>query len=192
MDIDTNEVIEAAATKWNFMKYSPGLVGGHCIGVDPYYLTFKAQEMGYKPNLILAARQINNGMGKFIADKTIKEMIKVGKFIKNSNVLILGFTFKENCSDIRNTRVIDIINELNDFGAKIDVFDPLVLSKNKKGQFKFISDPIKSIKKYDAIIVAVSHDQFKSYSSEDYAHLTNEPAVLIDIKNIVKNPTWRL
>ena len=131
-------------------------------------------------------------MGKFIADKTIKEMIKVGKFIKNSNVLILGFTFKENCSDVRNTRVIDIIKELNDFGAKIDVFDPWVLSKNKKDQFKFISDPIKSIKKYDAIIVAVSHDQFKSYSSEDYAHLTNESAVLIDIKNIVKNPTWRL
>ena len=113
MEIDTNEVIEAAASKWNFIKLTPGLVGGHCIGVDPYYLTFKAEELGYKPNLILASRQINNGMTKYIADKTIKEMIKAGKLVKESNILMLGVTFKENCPDMRNTKVIDIIDDLN-------------------------------------------------------------------------------
>ena len=112
MGIDTNEVIDAAATKWNFIKLTPGLVGGHCIGVDPYYLSFRAEEIGYKPDLILAARQINSGMGKFIADKTIKEMVKVGKVIKDSDILILGLTFKEDCPDIRNSRVFDIIREL--------------------------------------------------------------------------------
>jgi len=126
MGIDTNEVIEAAATKWNFIKLTPGLVGGHCIGIDPYYLTFKAEEVGYKPDLILAARQINNGMSKYIADQTIKEMIKSGKTIKGSSILMLGVTFKEDCPDMRNSKVIDIIEELKDFGADIDVYDPWV------------------------------------------------------------------
>ena len=112
MGIDTNEVIDAAATKWNFIKLTPGLVGGHCIGVDPYYLSFRAEEIGYKPDLILAARQINSGMGKFIADKTIKEMVKVGKVIKDSNILILGLTFKEDCPDIRNSRYLILLESL--------------------------------------------------------------------------------
>jgi UDP-N-acetyl-D-galactosamine dehydrogenase len=192
LGIDTNEVIEAAATKWNFIKLSPGLVGGHCIGVDPYYLTFKAKEMGYKPNLILAARQINNGMSKYIADKTIKEMTKVGKVIKDSNILFLGLTFKENCPDTRNSRVIDIVRELEDFGTNIDIYDPWIDSMKKNSNHKIITDPLKSNKKYDAIVVAVRHKQFEKYTSNDYSRLSKDIKVIIDIKNIVENPTWRL
>jgi len=192
MGIDTNEVIEAAATKWNFIKLSPGLVGGHCIGVDPYYLTYKAEEIGYKPDLILAARQINAGMGKFIADKTIKEMIKVGKTLKDSSVLILGLTFKEECPDTRNTRVIDIIKELNDHGAKIDVYDPWVQTAQKDYDFNLIESPLESEKKYDAIVAAVSHKEFRAYTADDYSRLSTYPKVIIDIKNIVKDPSWRL
>ena len=189
MGIDTNEVIEAAATKWNFIKLSPGLVGGHCIGVDPYYLTFRAEEVGYKPDLILAARQINSGMGNYIADKTIKEMIKAGKAIKDSNILILGLTFKEDCPDIRNSRVVDIIRELKDSGANIDVYDPWIKSNQT---YNMISDPLISNKRYDCIVVAVGHKQFKAYTSEDYSRLSSDIKVIIDIKNIVKDPTWRL
>ena len=192
MGIDTNEVIDAAATKWNFIKLTPGLVGGHCIGVDPYYLSFRAEEIGYKPDLILAARQINSGMGKFIADKTIKEMVKAGKVIKDSNILILGLTFKEDCPDIRNTRVIDIIRELNDSGANIDVYDPWIDSNEKNQIFKIIKDPLVSDKKYEAIVVAVSHKQFKAYTNDDYELLSSNKKVIIDIKNIVDDPTWRL
>jgi len=194
MDIDTNEVLEAAATKWNFIKLTPGLVGGHCIGVDPYYLTFKAEELGYKPDLILASRQINNGMSKYIANQTIKEMIKVGKVIKNSNVLMLGVTFKEDCPDIRNTKVVDIIDELKDFDINVDVYDPWVDSNEEKKWYKhgIISNPLDDNKKYDAIVVAVAHKQFKKYTAETYSQLSNGKEVVIDIKNIVPNPTWRL
>ena len=194
MDIDTNEVLEAAATKWNFIKLTPGLVGGHCIGVDPYYLTFKAEELGYKPDLILASRQINNGMSKYIADQTIKEMIKVGKVIKDSNVLMLGVTFKEDCPDMRNTKVIDVIDELKDFGINVDVYDPWVDPNEEKKWYThgIISNPLDDNKKYDAIVVAVAHKQFKKYTAETYSQLSNGKEVVIDIKNIVPNPTWRL
>ena len=194
MDIDTNEVLDAAATKWNFNKLSPGLVGGHCIGVDPYYLTFKAQELGYQPNIILASRQINNGMSKFIANQTIKEMNKAGKVMKDSNVLMLGITFKEDCPDMRNTKVVDIIDELHNFGANIDVYDPWINSTQIKNSntCKFISNPLENQKKYDAIVVAVGHKQFRSYKSADYKNLSNGTKVIIDIKNIVDEPTWRL
>ncbi len=194
MDIDTNEVLEAAATKWNFIKLTPGLVGGHCIGVDPYYLTFKAVELGYQPNLILASRQINNGMSKYIANQTIKEMIKVGKVIKNSNVLILGVTFKEDCPDMRNTKVVDIIDELKDFGVNVDVYDPWVDPDEEKKWYThgIISNPLDNKKKYDAIVVAVGHKQFKAYTAENYLQLSNDKEVTIDIKNIVNNPSWRL
>jgi len=194
MGIDTNEVLEAAATKWNFIKLTPGLVGGHCIGVDPYYLTFKAEELGYQPNLILAARQINNGMSKYIAHQTIKEMIKAGKVIKDSNILMLGVTFKEDCSDMRNTKVVDIINELKDFGANVDVYDPWVNHKEESKWYKhgIIGNPLESDKQYDAIIVAVGHKQFKSYTNDDYSKLSNDEVIVIDVKNIVNNPTWRL
>jgi len=194
MDIDTNEVLEAAATKWNFIKLTPGLVGGHCIGVDPYYLTFKAEELGYKPNLILASRQINNGMSKYVADQTIKEMIKAGKVIKDSNVLLLGVTFKEDCPDMRNTKVVDIIEELKDFGANVDVYDPWVDPKEKKKWYQhgIIPNPLDANKKYDAIVVAVAHQQFKEYTVDTYSQLSKDREVIIDVKNIVQSPTWRL
>jgi UDP-N-acetyl-D-glucosamine/UDP-N-acetyl-D-galactosamine dehydrogenase len=194
MDIDTNEVIEAAATKWNFIKLTPGLVGGHCIGVDPYYLTFRAEELGCKPDLILTSRQINNGMSKYVADRTIKEMIKAGKVIKNSNVLMLGVTFKEDCPDMRNTKVVDIIDELKDFGANVDVYDPWVDPNEEKKWYThgIISNPLDGNKKYDAIVVAVAHKQFKEYTAETYLQLSKDQEVVIDIKNIVPNPSWRL
>jgi len=194
MDIDTNEVLEAASTKWNFIKLTPGLVGGHCIGIDPYYLTFKAEEVGYKPDLILTARQINNGMSKYIADQIIKEMIKVGKTIKGSDVLVLGVSFKEDCPDMRNTKVVDIIEELKDLGVNVDVYDPWVDHKEECKWYKhgIIENPLELDKRYDAIVVAVGHKQFKAYSKEDYKRLSNGENVILDIKNIVDKPTWRL
>ena len=194
MNIDTNEVIEAAATKWNFINLKPGLVGGHCIGVDPYYLTFKSQELGYTPNLILAARQINNGMSKYIVEKTVIEMTKVSKLIKGSNILVLGVTFKENCPDMRNTKVVDIIESLKSLGANVDVYDPWVDGSEVSKWYKhgIIDNPLNNNNKYDAIIVAVGHEQFKNYTSNDYIKLSNDQQVVIDIKNIVANPSWRL
>ena len=187
MDIDTNAVLEAAETKWNFIKLKPGLVGGHCIGVDPYYLTFKAQELGYKPNLILASRQINNSMSKYIADQTIKEMIKAGKAIKGANILMLGVTFKEDCPDMRNTKVVDIIKELKDFGAQVHVYDPCVDPTEKKKWYThgIIDNPLRHNKKYDAIVVAVGHRQFKEYTMDNYSQLSKGKEVIIDVKNIV-------
>lgn len=194
MGVDTQEVIEAAATKWNFIKLKPGLVGGHCIGVDPYYLTFKAEEVGYKPNLILAARQINNGMGKYVAEKTIKEMIKAGKLIKGSDVLVLGVTFKEDCPDMRNTKIINIIEELKGYGANVDVYDPWVNQEEEKKQYKldFIQDPFGSNKKYDAIVVSVAHTTFKALTMKDYYQVSKGTPIIMDIKGAVAEPTWRL
>lgn len=194
MDIDTNEVLAAAATKWNFIQLTPGLVGGHCIGVDPYYLTFKAEELGYKPDLILASRQINNGMGKYIAEKTVKEMIKAGKLIKGANILILGVTFKEDCPDMRNTKVVDIIEELKDYGANVDVYDPWVDAEEEKKHYHhgIIANPLESGEKYDSIVVAVAHQQFKALTHDDFKNLSKGEQVVIDIKNIVNNPSWRL
>lgn len=193
MGIDTNDVIEAAATKWNFIKLKPGLVGGHCIGVDPYYLTFKAEELGYKPNLILGARQINNGMGKYIAEKTIKLMIKKGKLIKDSNILVMGLTFKENCPDIRNTKVVDIISELEEYGANIDVYEPWIDEKDKDYyDYNFVSNPLENDKKYEAIIVAVGHNKFKEITQEQFESLINGENILIDVKGIIPNPDWKL
>ncbi|MEN8169046.1 MAG: nucleotide sugar dehydrogenase [Pseudomonadota bacterium] len=194
MDIDTREVLAAAATKWNFINLQPGLVGGHCIGVDPYYLTFKAEELGYKPDLILASRQINNGMGKYIAEKTIKKMIHMGKRIKSSSVLMLGVTFKEDCPDMRNSKVIDIINELNDYGADVEVYDPWFnIEENEKySHLNVVSDPITAGKQYDAVVVAVAHKQFKTMTMNDYRALSKGEMVVIDVKGIVAEPSWRL
>ena len=191
MGIDTGEVIEAAATKWNFIKLKPGLVGGHCIGVDPYYLTYKAEELGYKPNLILGARQINNGMGKYIADKTIKLMIEHDTKIKDANVLVMGLTFKENCPDIRNTKVIDIIQELEAFKCHVDIYDPWVDKNEAKEHYGYdlIDNPLTANKHYDSIIVAVGHQEFVMLNESDYKKLGN---VIIDVKGIVSSPTWRL
>ncbi len=192
MGIDTNEVIDAAATKWNFIKLSPGLVGGHCIGVDPYYLTFKAEELGYKPNLILSSRQINNGMAKYIAEKTIKKMILSGKVIKGAKVLIMGVTFKEDCPDMRNSKVMDIYEELQDYGADVDVYDPWAEEGREYYGDCMVSDPRKSETKYEAIIVAVGHSQFKEWEKQDYQGISLGQEITIDVKNIVPDPTWRL
>ena len=195
MSIDTNEVIEAAGTKWNFIKLKPGLVGGHCIGVDPYYLTFKAEQLGYKPNLILGARQINNGMSKYIAEQTVKHLIKNDKKIKGASVLVMGVTFKEDCPDTRNTKVIDIITELEDYGVSVDAYDPWVDTEVERKSFPhplLNKNPFEADKKYDAIIVAVAHKQFIELNKEDYNKISTNPAVIMDIKGIIENPTWRL
>lgn len=191
MDIDTNAVIDAAATKWNFIKLTPGLVGGHCIGVDPYYLTHKAQTLGYVPNLILGARQINNGMGKYVAERTIKLMIQKGINIKDSKVLILGITFKENCPDIRNTRVIDIIEELKDYGCDIDVSDYWADETEVRNKYGFDLTchsqlDWESLKQYQAIVVAVAHDKYKTLK------FNNEKQVVFDIKAILEKSDGRL
>ncbi|WP_297442314.1 nucleotide sugar dehydrogenase [Sulfurimonas sp.] len=193
MGIDTNAVLEAAATKWNFIKLSPGLVGGHCIGIDPYYLVHKAQSLGYTPNLILGARHINNGMSKLIADKAIKFMIKEDKKLKGANVLVLGITFKENCPDMRNTKVVDIISELREYECNVDVYDYWVDESDKKTKdVPFIDELSYGSNKYDSIIVAVGHDKFKTITQEEFTSLSNGKPIIIDVKGIVENPTWRL
>ena len=193
MNINTHDVIEAAGTKWNFIKLTPGLVGGHCIGVDPYYLTHKAQSLGYMPNLILGARQINNGMSKLIADKAIKKMVKFDKKLKNANVLLLGVTFKENCPDMRNSKVMDIIKELNEYECNVEVYDYWVDRSDKETKhLNFIDKLPLNSKRYDSIIVAVGHDKFKEISTEDYKSMSNGEPIIIDVKGIVEKPTWRL
>ena len=194
MGISSQDVLEAAGTKWNFLKFKPGLVGGHCIGVDPYYLTYKAEKMGYKPNLILSSRQINNGMSAYVAKKTIRLLVEGDKNIKDANVLVMGLTFKENCPDIRNTKVVDIIEELKDFGCQVDVYDPWVDKEEEKKTYKhgLIDDPFQSGKKYAAVIVAVAHSQFVELTEEDFASISEGSPIVIDIKGIVDNPSWRL
>lgn len=193
MDISTKDVIEAAGTKWNFIKLFPGLVGGHCIGVDPYYLTHKAQSLGYMPNLILGARQINNGMSKLIAEKTIKKMVKFDKKLKDANVLILGATFKENCPDMRNSKVLDIIKEFEEFECNVEVYDYWVdKSDLETKHLNFINDLPLDSRKYDAIVVAVGHDKFKEITTEQYTSMSNGEPIIIDVKGIVEKPTWRL
>uniref|UniRef100_UPI004047A87B nucleotide sugar dehydrogenase n=1 Tax=Aliarcobacter sp. TaxID=2321116 RepID=UPI004047A87B len=193
MNINTHDVIEAAATKWNFIKLTPGLVGGHCIGVDPYYLTHKAQSLGYMPNLILGARQINNGMSKLIADKAIKKMVKFDKKLKNANVLVMGVTFKENCPDMRNSKVLDIIKELEEYECNVEVYDYWVdKSDIESKHLNFINELPLNSKKYDSIIVAVGHDKFKEITTEQYQGMSNGEPIIIDVKGIVEKPTWRL
>jgi len=193
MDINTKDVIEAAGTKWNFVKLFPGLVGGHCIGVDPYYLTHKAQSLGYMPNLILGARQINNGMGKLIAEKAVKYMIKNDKKLKGASVLVLGITFKENCPDMRNTKVSDIISELKEYECNVDVYDYWVDKSDRMSKkINFIEDLPYGGKKYDSIIIAVAHDKFKEITTNQYEELSNGTPVVIDVKGIAEKPTWRL
>ncbi|MBR6310843.1 MAG: nucleotide sugar dehydrogenase [Paludibacteraceae bacterium] len=181
--IDTNDVIEAAGTKWNFLKYRPGLVGGHCISVDPYYLAHKAKALGYNPEVILSGRRVNNNVAPFIAKKTLKLMIQKDKKIKDSNILILGITFKENCPDCRNTKVVDIYKELLDFGVKVDVYDPWADPAVVKHEYGL--DLIPSIdpkKEYNAIIAAVSHNQFKAF---DFKKYKDQGAVIYDVKGFV-------
>jgi UDP-N-acetyl-D-galactosamine dehydrogenase len=181
--IDTNDVIDAAATKWNFLKYKPGLVGGHCIGVDPYYLAHKAQSLGYHPQVILSGRRVNDNMGSFVADKVVKLMIQKDHKIKGSRALIMGVTFKENCPDVRNTRVVDIYTELTSFGLNVDVYDPWASIAEVKATYGFeIVNTIDTTLLYDAVIVAVAHQEFLSY---DFMRIKENNGVVFDTKAII-------
>ena len=182
LDIDTQDVLEVAATKWNFLNFTPGLVGGHCIGVDPYYLAQKAKEEGYNPEIILAGRLMNDGMGNYIAQEVIKLMIKKEARVKNGNVLILGITFKENCPDIRNSKVIDVISELKKYNLKVDVYDPWANVNEVKTAFDLTlyTEEQQLNDEYDAIILAVAHDQYKEFVIEDY---TSKTSVVFDVKS---------
>ncbi len=193
MGIDTRAVLEAAGTKWNFIPFTPGLVGGHCIGVDPYYLTHKAQALGYTPNLILGARNINNSISKLIADKAIKYMVRNDKKLNGAKVLILGVTFKEDCPDMRNSKVLDIIKELQEFACDVEVYDYWVDESDRLSKdVPFIDTLPYGTHRYDAIIVAVGHERFKEIIQAEYLGLSRGAPVVIDVKGIVKEPTWRL
>jgi UDP-N-acetyl-D-galactosamine dehydrogenase len=183
MGIDTNDVLEAAGTKWNFLNFKPGLVGGHCTGVDPYYLAQKAQQLGYHPEIILAGRRLNDGMGKYVALEVIKLMIRHDISVKGSKVLILGFTFKENCTDIRNTRVIDIYNVLTEFEAEADVYDPWANNQSMINEYGIAQITQLKAETYDAIILAVGHNEFKTLN---YGKLKKAPnSIIYDIKGIL-------
>ncbi len=187
LGIDTLEVLRAAGTKWNFLKFFPGLVGGHCIGVDPYYLTYKAEEVGYHPEVILSGRRINDNMGKFVAENTVKKLIKVGKAVKGAKVLILGLTFKENVGDIRNTKVVDIISELNEYNVESLIFDPYASAEEVRHEYGLeILPSIDNVPPVDAVILAVSHEKFKELTIDKLAAFCKRGAtpVIIDIKGV--------
>ncbi len=182
MDINTHDVLEAAGTKWNFLPFKPGLVGGHCIGVDPYYLAQKAQENGYHPEIILAGRRLNDGMGNFVASEIVKCMIKKNLPVNDSKVLILGITFKENCPDVRNTKVVDLVNALYEYGINIKIYDPW--SSEEEVMCEYGLESTKSIPKgnFDAVVLAVSHNKFNDI---DFLELKNENTVIYDVKNFL-------
>ncbi|MCG8609316.1 MAG: Vi polysaccharide biosynthesis UDP-N-acetylglucosamine C-6 dehydrogenase TviB [Pseudomonadales bacterium] len=185
LGIDTLEVLEAAGTKWNFLPFRPGLVGGHCIGVDPYYLTHKAQAVGYHPEVILSGRRINDGMGPYVAESVIKLMMRKRIHVVDSNILIMGLTFKENCPDIRNTRVVDVILELETYHANIDVYDPWADADEVKHEYGIsLTDQLES-NKYDAIILAVSHKDFIEMGAEEIRSLGKKNSILYDVKYVL-------
>ena len=186
LDIDTEAVLEAAGTKWNFLPFRPGLVGGHCIGVDPYYLTHKAIEVGYKPEIILAGRRLNDNMGKYVANQVATLMTKKRIHIIDANILIMGLTFKENCPDLRNTRVIDLVLEFESFNCNVDVYDPWANKQEAEHEYGIV--PVDGLidGKYDAIVLAVSHDEFKKMSVEEINSLQKDNSVLYDIKYLLK------
>lgn len=183
--IDTHEVLAAAGTKWNFLPFKPGLVGGHCIGVDPYYLTHKAQAIGYHPEIILAGRRVNDNMGPYAAAELVKAMIKKGHTIANSKVLVMGLTFKENCPDLRNTRVIDVVNELKDFGCQVDVTDCWANNEEAEHEYgiSLVSQPEQG--KYDAVFLAVPHREYARMTAEELRLYTNSNGVLFDLKGVL-------
>ncbi|VFQ46141.1 Vi polysaccharide biosynthesis UDP-N-acetylglucosamine C-6 dehydrogenase TviB [Desulfoluna butyratoxydans] len=180
LGINTEEVLKAAGTKWNFLPFRPGLVGGHCIGVDPYYLTFKAQEIGYHPDVILAGRRINDGMGAYVVSQVVKLMVKKRIQVEEANILIMGLTFKENCPDLRNTRVVDIISEFKDYNTRVDVYDPWVDSE--EAEYEYGITPVKEMKQgyYDAIVLAVAHAEFKNI--QDIRAFGKDVNVVYDVK----------
>lgn len=185
MGIDTKSVLEAASTKWNFLNFYPGLVGGHCIGVDPYYLTYKAEQLGYHSQVILSGRRINDDMGKYVAENTIKSLIKAGKNIKESKIAILGITFKENCPDIRNSKVMDIIEELREYGIEPIVVDPIA-DKNETKRFYGIDlKDMENITNIDALIIATSHNEFKTIDKNEFDKMFKNEKIIIDVKGIL-------
>ena len=184
MNIDTTDVLEAAGTKWNFLNFKPGLVGGHCIGVDPYYLTHKAEMLGYNPQVILAGRRINDGMGKFIAEQTIKHMIASGSYIKGSKVNVMGLTFKEDCGDLRNSKVIDIINELESYGVHVFVTDPRALVSEAMSEYGVKLLPWTELPRADAIVAAVAHQEYSSLTVEDFSRKLVNGGAFIDVKSV--------
>ena len=185
LDIDTMEVLKAAGTKWNFLPFRPGLVGGHCIGVDPYYLTHKAQEVGYHPEMILAGRKLNDDMGRYIASQVVKLMLKKRIHVADANILIMGLSFKENCPDLRNTRVIDIIGELENYGAKIEVFDPWVDHKEAVRHYGVNMIKDLPVSHYDAVILAVAHREFNDLTADDFKNMSRKSTVLYDVKHVL-------
>ncbi len=186
MGIDTHEVLAAAGTKWNFLPFKPGLVGGHCIGVDPYYLAQKAQEVGYHPEIILAGRRLNDSMGQYVASEVIKHMIKKDITIKGSNILMLGITFKENCPDIRNTKAIDIYHELKTYDLNVDIYDPWASPDEVRHEYGIDSSTSLPDKKYDAVILAVAHKTFESLSLDN---IKKDNAVVYDVKAVLPKHT---
>lgn len=184
LDINTREVLEAAGTKWNFLPFQPGLVGGHCIGVDPYYLTHKAQEVDYQPDMILAGRRINDHMGAYIGNTVVKKMVQKGIDTSKSNILVLGLSFKENCPDLRNTRVIDIIAEFNEYGINVDVHDPWVNAEEAKAEYGVNLIDIPQAGRYDAIVLAVAHNQFVDMTFDRFRSFGKEKVVIYDVKGL--------
>ncbi|MDC4318136.1 Vi polysaccharide biosynthesis UDP-N-acetylglucosamine C-6 dehydrogenase TviB [Acinetobacter baumannii] len=185
MGIDTEDVLKAAGTKWNFLNFRPGLVGGHCIGVDPYYLTHKAESIGLHPEIILAARRLNDRMGEYVATQLIKEMVKQRIQVVGARILILGLSFKENCPDIRNTKIVDMVKALKEYDLDLDIYDPWVDSAEVEGEYGLA--PVTELKQdhYDAIVIAVAHDQFKAMSSQELIALGKEKHVLYDLKYVL-------
>ena len=184
MGIDTQAVLEAAGTKWNFLPFRPGLVGGHCIGVDPYYLTHKAQAIGYHPEIILAGRRLNDGMGAYVAGELVKAMLKAGMAIKDARILVLGLTFKENCPDLRNSRVVDVISELKDYGAQVDVHDPWVNPDEASVEYGVTPIPEPAAGSYDAIVLAVAHHNFREQGAAGIRAWGRAGHVLYDLKHV--------
>lgn len=185
LKINTQEVLEAAGTKWNFLPFQPGLVGGHCIGVDPYYLTHKAQEVGYHPEMILAGRRLNDQMGQYVASRVTKLMVRKSIDVSQAKILIMGLTFKENCPDLRNTKVIDIINELVDYGLDVEVYDPWVDQEEASYEYDLIMVQDPQPHSYDGIVLAVAHKQFIEMGAEKIKALCSENGVIYDVKNIL-------
>ena len=184
MNIDTEAVLQAAGSKWNFLPFRPGLVGGHCIGVDPYYLTHKAQSIGYNPEMILAGRRLNDGMGRYVVNQLVKAMLKKRIQVDGAKVLLMGLTFKENCPDLRNTKVVDIVNELKDYSVTVDVYDPWINKEEAQHEYGIIPVAAPS-NDYDGIILAVAHEQFKVMPASEYRAMGNETHVLYDLKYVL-------
>ena len=182
MNINTHDVLEAAGTKWNFLPFKPGLVGGHCIGVDPYYLAQKAQEYGYHPEIILAGRRLNDSMGEYVASEVVKLMINEDVKVKNSNILVLGVTFKENCPDVRNTKAVDVISSLKSYGTNVTIYDPWASEEEVLREYGLVSTRKMPTLKFDAFVLTVAHNEFSNF---DFSKLKNEKSVIYDVKNIL-------